>query len=78
MILMDINLPGMNGMEALKCLKASETTKKIPVIAISANAMKKDIDRALAAGFNAYLTKPIEMSKLLETIQRFIPGKIQK
>ncbi len=75
-ILMDINLPGMNGIQALKCLKNSEETKKIPVIAISANAMKKDIDKALAAGFNAYLTKPIEMKKLLDAIQQFILDKI--
>ncbi len=75
MILMDINLPGMNGMEALHYLKASENTKQIPVIAISANAMKKDIERALEAGFDAYLTKPIEMNKLLDTIKRFILGK---
>jgi CheY-like chemotaxis protein len=71
MILMDINLPGKNGVEALQYLKASENRKQIPL-----NAMKKDIERALVAGFDAYLTKPIEMNKLLDTIKRFISCKI--
>ena len=63
LILMDINLPDVDGIEALKRLRNFEETHDIPVIAISANAMKKDIDRAMAEGFKAYITKPIDIGK---------------
>ncbi|MFT4580182.1 MAG: PAS domain S-box-containing protein [Nitrospinales bacterium] len=69
LILMDINLPGMDGIEALKKLGMSEKTRNTPVIAVSANAMQKDIDRALAAGFKHYLTKPIDVKQLIEVIE---------
>ncbi|HEY8048854.1 MAG TPA: ATP-binding protein, partial [Ramlibacter sp.] len=58
-ILMDINLPGMSGIEALEVLLADPATAHIPVIALSANAVPRDIQRALAAGFSNYITKPI-------------------
>ncbi len=61
-IFMDINLPGMDGYEALKILKADATTQDIPVIAISAGAMQKDIERGLAAGFSDYLVKPLDLN----------------
>ncbi len=67
-ILMDINLPGMNGYEALEILKTSDNTKDIPVIAISANAMLKDIERGKVAGFKDYITKPINVNKFLQAI----------
>jgi PAS domain S-box-containing protein len=69
LILMDINLPGMDGIEALKRLKNFEETHDIPVIAMSANAMKKDIDRTLAEGFKAYITKPIDIGNFRKTIE---------
>ena len=69
LILMDINLPGMDGVEALKRLKNFEETHDIPIIAISANAMKKDIDLTLAEGFKAYITKPIDIGKFRKTIE---------
>jgi len=64
LIIMDINLPGMDGFEALRHLQQDDLTKDIPVIALSANAMEKDIKRGLAAGFLRYLTKPIQISEV--------------
>lgn len=64
LILMDINLPGKNGFDALKQLKQSAVTRFIKVIALSANAMNEDIQKGLAAGFDRYLTKPIDFDEL--------------
>lgn len=72
LILMDINLPGMDGYQALAQLKADPRTAQIPVIAISANAMKGDKERGLAAGFVAYLAKPIDISSLYDELGRWI------
>ncbi|MCX4188507.1 PAS domain S-box protein [Methylophaga sp. OBS4] len=63
-ILMDINLPGMDGFEALQQLKQSAVTRDIKVIAISANALESDINKGIEAGFECYLTKPIDFEKL--------------
>lgn len=68
-IVMDINLPGMSGNEGLAELRRRPETRDIPVIALSADAMPKAIDRALTAGFAAYLTKPVNLARLLETIE---------
>jgi signal transduction histidine kinase/CheY-like chemotaxis protein len=67
-ILMDINLPGMDGFEALAELKADPATAAIPVIALSANAMPADVERGRAAGFVRYLTKPINLDELLAAL----------
>lgn len=67
-ILMDINLPGMSGFEALKILRDDMKTAHIPVLALSANAMPRDIERGLKAGFFRYLTKPIKVSEFMETL----------
>jgi PAS domain S-box-containing protein len=67
-ILMDINLPGMSGFEALKILRDDKKTAHIPVLALSANAMPRDIERGLQAGFFRYLTKPIKVSEFMETL----------
>jgi signal transduction histidine kinase/ActR/RegA family two-component response regulator len=67
-ILMDLNLPGMSGIEVLKQLRADAATSHIPVIALTANAMPRDIERGQAAGFNRYLTKPIDIDKFTEAI----------
>jgi signal transduction histidine kinase/CheY-like chemotaxis protein len=67
-ILMDINLPGMSGIEALQILSADPSTAHIPVIALSANAGPRDIARGLEAGFSAYLTKPIKVTEFLDTL----------
>jgi PAS domain S-box-containing protein len=68
LILLDINMPIMNGYEVLKIFKADPHLKAIPVIAITANAMQKDIDRSMAAGFTDYLTKPLDIRHFLKTI----------
>ena len=67
-IIMDINLPGMNGIEALKILHSMEETKHIPVIALSANAMPHDIERGMKVGFVRYLTKPIDINMFLKAV----------
>ena len=67
-ILMDINLPGINGVAALKILAADAATAHIPVIAISANAMPRDIERGLEAGFFRYLSKPIKVHEFIDTL----------
>ena len=69
LILLDINLPGMNGFEVLKLLKQRKSTKNTPVIAISANAMPNDIEKGFAAGFDDYITKPINIAQLLKTVK---------
>jgi PAS domain S-box-containing protein len=67
-ILMDIDLPGMNGIEAIEHLRANDKTRDIPVIALSADAMPEQINKAMEAGFLRYLTKPIKVDKLLDAI----------
>jgi PAS domain S-box-containing protein len=67
-ILMDINLPGISGVEALKVLRADPSTAHIPVVALSANAMPRDIEKGLQAGFFRYLTKPIKINEFMHTL----------
>ena len=67
-ILMDINLPGISGIDALKILQKDSLTSHIPIIALSANAIPADIQKGLDAGFFRYLTKPIKINELLATI----------
>ena len=67
-ILMDINLPGISGIQALKILQADPTTAQIPVVALSANAMPHDIERGLETGFFRYLTKPIKVNEFMEAL----------
>ena len=67
-ILMDINLPGISGIEALKILTEDPATAHIPIIALSANAVPRDIEKGLAAGFFRYLTKPIKVIEFMDTL----------
>jgi CheY-like chemotaxis protein len=67
-ILMDINLPGISGVEALKILREDPATTRIPVVALSANAMARDIEMGLSAGFFRYLTKPIRVNEFMDTL----------
>ena len=67
-ILMDINLPGISGLEALKILRADPSTAHIPVVALSANAMPREIEKGLHAGLFRYLTKPIKLSEFMDTL----------
>jgi CheY-like chemotaxis protein len=66
---MDLNLPGMGGFEALERLRRSEHTRKIPVIALTANAMAHQIEKGLKAGFFAYLTKPVNVAEVRNAIR---------
>ncbi len=76
LILMDVGLPGMDGLEATGVLKQDPATKDIPVIAITAHAMKGDEEKALAAGCAGYITKPIDTRAFPKMVARFIesPG----
>jgi signal transduction histidine kinase/ActR/RegA family two-component response regulator len=68
LILMDINLPGISGIDAMNALKADPATAHIPIIALSANAVPRDIDKAIEAGFSDYLTKPINVARFMTVL----------
>jgi CheY-like chemotaxis protein len=72
LIVMDIQLPGIDGLEATKILKADPTTASIPVIAVTSYAMAGDRDKALAAGCNGYVTKPIDKTIFLAEVERHL------
>ncbi len=72
LVIMDINLPGLDGYEALRCLRDRDQTRHIPVIALSANAMAGDIEKGRAAGFFKYLTKPVKVGELIATIREVL------
>ena len=72
LILMDIALPGMDGLSATALLKADPRTSDIPVVALTAQAMKGDADRALAAGCAGYLTKPIDTRAFARTVAGYL------
>ena len=78
LILMDINLPGMDGIAATKQLQIYKETRKIPVIAVSAYATEADKKKAKAAGFKDYITKPFNISELLETIDEILKQNLQR
>ena len=75
LILLDINLPGMDGYQVLEKLRNQENTKGITVIAVSANAMPKDISKSKEAGFDSYITKPINIKKLLTEVESKLPKR---
>ena len=72
LVLMDIQLPDIDGITALGQIRADATTQKIPVIAVSASVMPDDQQRIVASGFDAYVTKPINVKSFVETIERFV------
>jgi CheY-like chemotaxis protein len=72
-VLMDVGLPGMDGLTATSILKAEAATKEIPVIALTAHAMKEDEEKALAAGCDGYIRKPVDTRTLPEMVARFVP-----
>ena len=77
LILMDLRLPGIDGWEATRRIKAAHATKAIPVIALSAHAMAGDREKALEAGCDDYDTKPVDFPKLLEKIKTTL-ARVQK
>jgi CheY-like chemotaxis protein len=74
LILMDIQLPRMDGLTAVRLLRQDPVTAGIPVVALTAHAMKGDRERALKAGCNGYITKPIDTRRFLAQVQAFLPG----
>jgi len=74
LILMDMSLPGIDGWEATRRLKAAPETRKIPIIALTAHAMSDDREKALAAGCDDFDTKPVELPRLLSKIQELLGG----
>jgi two-component system, cell cycle response regulator DivK len=76
LVLMDIQLPGMNGMEALKVLRADPSTAKVPVVAITASVMTQDRQQIMDTGFDGFIEKPINLRDFLSTVNAAIrpPG----
>jgi CheY-like chemotaxis protein len=74
LVLMDIQLPGIDGLTATRALKADPGTREIPVIGISAHALKEDAQRALEAGCVAYLSKPLDMQRFRDLVTQLIGG----
>lgn len=72
LVLMDIQLPGMNGIEALVHLRADEKTKDIPVFAVTASAMSQDREEIMSAGFDDYQKKPLEIKDFLEAVRKVL------
>jgi CheY-like chemotaxis protein len=73
LILMDVQLPGLDGLEATKRLKANPATRDIPVVAVTSYAMKGDRETALAAGCCAYITKPIDKTTFVQQVATHLP-----
>lgn len=71
-VLLDISLPGMDGLSVLQKLRSNPLTQSVPVIVLSAHVMEDDITRALEAGADAFVPKPIEFPRLLEALDRVI------
>ena len=74
LVLMDLQLPGIDGMEALRRLRENPRTADIPVVAVTAQAMKQDRERALEAGFNGYIEKPISVRAFPDQVRGFLPA----
>ena len=74
LILMDIQMPVMDGLEATRILKSDASTKNIPVLALTSHAMKEDKERILQAGCDGYSTKPIDIRELLKKVAEYLKG----
>ena len=74
LVLMDIRLPDMDGPEALRRLRLDERTAAIPVLAVTAQAMRGDRERFIAGGFDGYLSKPVDVDELIETVRHHCEG----
>ena len=75
LVLMDIQLPGMNGIEALKVLRADASTERIPVIAVTASVMQQDRNLITEAGFDGYIGKPINLKEFIDTVRAMLERK---
>ena len=75
LILMDIQLPGMNGIDALKVLRANPATAAIPVVAVTASVMQQDRTLIMEAGFDGYIGKPINIREFLDAVRTALEGR---
>ena len=75
LIIMDISLPGMDGYQATRALRALKATQKVPIIALTAHALASDRDKAFQAGCSGYATKPVAFARLLQTIQELLDAR---
>jgi two-component system cell cycle response regulator DivK len=73
LVLMDVQLPGIDGIEALARLRADERTRAIPVLALTAQAMQGDRERFLSTGFDGYLSKPVDVAELVTVVEEHCP-----
>jgi CheY-like chemotaxis protein len=78
LVLMDIQLPGMDGLSATEIIKEDPLIKDIPIVALTSYAMQGDEEKALAAGCTGYIAKPINTRKFLKTISRYLNGNNQR
>jgi len=76
LILMDVQLPGMDGSTAMKTLKANPGTQRIPIIAMTALAMKGDKERLLAEGFDGYMSKPVAIKEIPKMVESYLQGQL--
>ena len=74
LVLMDIQLPGINGIDAFKALRADPKTARIPVVALTASVTPTDRSQITAAGFDAFIGKPINLKEFVETVKRLVDG----
>jgi CheY-like chemotaxis protein len=72
LILMDIHLPGMDGLSVVRAMKAEPRTSKVPILALTAHAMRGDKDRFLEAGCDGYISKPIDVKTFVASIERYL------
>ena len=75
LVLMDIQLPGINGIEALRQVRADPDCARIPIVAFTASVMSSDRSQISAAGFDGFLSKPINLKEFLETVKRLLESK---
>jgi two-component system cell cycle response regulator DivK len=75
LILMDVQLPGIDGIEALSRIRADERHASVPVLALTAQAMRGDRERFLDAGFDGYISKPVDILQFVETVRRYCEGE---
>jgi two-component system cell cycle response regulator DivK len=75
LILMDVQLPGMNGREAMQVLKSDVHTRHIPLIALTAFAMKGDKESLLAEGFDGYIAKPVDIKEIPKVLEKYLSGR---
>jgi CheY-like chemotaxis protein len=75
LILMDVQMPGLDGLEATRLIRKDERWKHLPIVAMTAHAMSGDKERCLAAGMNGYISKPVHPSHLLTTVDEFLGNR---